>query len=135
MAAQYLAYVPRKRLPSAAELNRALSSRGWRVSVKTEAPLDQLSGAVPFDVDDGSVELNVEVATPSADEVAAQRAEYEAAGDDESLKRSTVLKTTDIRFTFSGDERWAREVARGLALLSCGAFENPAEGRLLHFGY
>lgn len=135
MATQFFAYVPRKRLPTVEELNRAMSSRGWRVEIKSDSPLDQLSGAVPLEVDDAKVDLTVSVETPDASEVAAQRDQLEAAGDEESLKRSTVLKTTDIRFTFSGDEKWARDVARGLALLACGAFENPADGRLLHFGY
>ena len=138
MASTYIAYVPRKRLPTPAELNRALSSRGTRVKLVDEGSLEDLTGELSVRIDGNAVPITVEVSELSGDAVAAERAQLEAAGDAESEKRLTVLKTTELRFSFVGDgdnATWARDIARGLALLSCGAFENPADGRLLHFGY
>lgn len=138
MASTYIAYVPRKRLPTPAELNRALSSRGVRVKVAEEGSLDALGGDLSVRIDGNPVPITVEVSELVGDAIAAERAKLEAAGDAESEKRLTVLKTTELRFSFVGDgdnATWARDIARGLALLSCGAFENPADGRLLHFGY
>ena len=138
MASTYIAYVPRKRLPTPAELNRALSSRGTRVKLVDEGSLEDLTGELSVRIDGNAVPITVEVSELSGDAVAAERAQLEAAGDAESEKRLTVLKTTELRFSFAAEgdgAAWARDIARGLALLSCGAFENPADGRLLHFGY
>ena len=138
MAATYIAYVPRKRLPTPAELNRAMSSRGTRVQVPDAGALDALGGTVQVAIDGAPVSVGVQVEELKGDALAAQQAELEQQGDEAAEARLTVLKTTDIKFTFQGEgdsASWARDLARGLALLSCGAFENPADGHLLHFGY
>ena len=138
MASTYIAYVPRKRLPTPAQLNRALSSRGVRVKMAEDATLDAQSGVVSVSIDGVALNLQIDISELTGAAIDAERAKLEAAGDEESEKRLTVLKTTNIRFAIGGDDdtgKWAREIARGLALLSCGAFENPASGSLLHFGY
>lgn len=138
MATTFVAYVPRKRMPSVAELNRAMSSRGFRVKLDSESPLESLGGDLPLKVDGETVPVQLAISALQGPEVDAERERLEAAGDADSEKRLTVYKTTDVRFAFSADDAnagWARDTARALALLACGAFENMADGKLLHFGY
>jgi hypothetical protein len=138
MSARYSAYVPRTRLPSANELIRAMSSRGFRVDLHTDKTLDQLGGSVTLQVNGAPVPVNLVVGEVAESPLAGQRAALESGDVPDAEKKLTVLKTTDIHFVFEGEgpgEVWARELARSLALLSCGAFENAQKGSLLHFGY
>ena len=129
MSAEYIAFVTRSKLPSTAELVRAMSSRGFRVEVDTEQSFADLSGKVPVKVDGADVDVSVSVAAVDA-------ASMPEADVDPQVVRQ-VVKNTDTRITFTGEgsgEAWARDIARAVGLLACGAFANPAQGRLINFG-
>ena len=129
MSAEYIAFVTRSKLPSTAELVRAMSSRGFLVEVDTEQSFADLSGKVPVKVDGADVDVSVSVAAVDA-------ASMPEADVDPQVVRQ-VLKNTDTRITFMGEgsgEAWARDIARAVGLLACGAFANPAQGRLINFG-
>ena len=134
MATTFVAYVPHG-LPSVAELNWAMSSRLPR-EARQRAPRTSAVTSPSRSRRDGPVATGH--LRPQGPGVDAERERLEAAGDADSEKRLTVYKTTDVRFAFSADDAnagWARDTARALALLACGAFENTADGKLLHFGY
>lgn len=126
MASTFFAFVRRDRLPTAAQVSRALSSRGDRVALRTEAGLDQVGGTLGLDVNGTAVSVGWQVAAAAA--LAA----------DASGELGPVLRNSDLRISVSGEgaegERWAREVARGVALLGVGAFQNGASGTLLFYG-
>ncbi|MEC7948011.1 MAG: hypothetical protein VX265_10610 [Myxococcota bacterium] len=129
MATEYIAFVTRSKLPPTSDLVRAMCSRGFLVEVDTEESFAELSGKVPVRVDGEALDISVEVgpvepgAMPEADV-------------DPSVVRQ-VVKNTDTRITFKADGAsagWARDLARAVGLLACGAFANPAEGKLINFG-
>ena len=45
-----------------------------------------------------------------------------------------VLRQMEMRLSFEGDANWCRELARTVALLGAGAFENPGNQKLLFYG-
>jgi hypothetical protein len=129
MSAEYIAFVTRSKLPSTAELARAMSSRGFTVEVDTEQSFAELSGKVPVSIDGAAVDVSVAVAPVDP-------ASMPEADVDPQVVRQ-VVKNTDTRITFTGEgtgEAWARDIARAVGLLACGAFANPAQGKLINFG-
>lgn len=129
MSAEYIAFVTRSKLPPTAELVRAMSSRGFLVELDTEQSFAEMSGKVPVTIDGTAVDVAVSVATVDP-------ASMPAADVDPSVVRQ-VVKNTDTRITFTGEgagEAWARDIARAVGLLACGAFANPSKGKLINFG-
>ena len=129
MSAEYIAFVTRSKLPPTAELVRAMSSRGFLVELDTEQSFAEMSGKVPVTIDGTAVDVAVSVATVDP-------ASMPAADVDPSVARQ-VVKNTDTRITFTGEgagEAWARDIARAVGLLACGAFANPSKGKLINFG-
>ena len=57
MASTFFAFIRRDRLPTAAQVSRALSSRGDRVALRTEAGLDQVGGTLGLEVNGGEIGL------------------------------------------------------------------------------
>lgn len=120
--ATYTAYVKKDKLPPTAEITRALSSRGWAVVIDSESALDSLSGPLPLTVDDAPVSVQLD-------------ATGEIAGEGDAWK--AVRKLTDVKlsFTADGDDAgWARDLARGVALLACGAYLADGQETPIHFG-
>ncbi len=122
---RFHAFVNRDKMPPTAEVCRALASRGLRVGFDTSVDLTNPGGPLQVTLDGETVAVSVE-ARPTAGMTA----------DDEALR--AVLKAFDLRLTFSSDEvaagSWPREIARTLALLAMGAYENPQSDLVLHFG-
>ena len=88
-----------------------------------------LSGTLPVKVDGASVDVSVAVG-------AVEAASMPDADVDPSVVRQ-IVKNTDTRLTFTGEgdgEAWARDIARAVGLLACGAFANPTKGKLINFG-
>jgi hypothetical protein len=131
MSSTYRAFVPTRNLPANGEISRAMSSRGWAVVLPESPTLAEASGSFTIKVDGNPVELSVGVDAVSslADADTAELGEIAA----------KVVKTTDVRISFSGTDedskRWSRDVARSVALLALGAFQDPDSGKTLHFGY
>jgi len=120
----YVAFVRKTKLPPTSEIKRALSSRGWAVEIDTEHTLDQLSGKLPLRIDDEPVEVAIECAT-----------DFAPPADSESWR--AVRKLTDVKIAFSaedGAENWARDIARGVALLACGAYLPDGAAEPIHYG-
>lgn len=129
MSAEYIAFVTRSKLPPTAELVRAMCSRGFLVEVDTDESFAELSGKLPVKIDGASVDVSVSVG-------AVDPASMPEADIDPSVVRQ-VVKNTDTRITFTGEgegESWARDIARAVGLLACGAFANPSQGKLINFG-
>jgi hypothetical protein len=126
VASTFCAFVRRDRLPTAAQVSRALSSRGDRVALRTESGLDQVGGTLAVEVNGAAVSVGFQV-VPSASLV-----------DGASGDLGPVLRNSDLRISVSGEgaegERWAREVARGVAILGVGAFHNTQSGAVLFYG-
>lgn len=120
--ATYAAFVKKDKLPPTSEVTRAMSSRGWAVVIDSEATLDTLSGPLPIKVDDAPVAISLETST-------------EISGEGEAW--ATVAKLTDVKlaFTAEGDAAgWARDMARGVALLACGAYLADGQDTPIHYG-
>lgn len=120
----YVAFVRKNRLPPTPEIKRALSSRGWAVEIDTESTIDQLSGKLPLRIDDVPVEVAIECATDYG-ELA------------EGASWAAVRKLTDVKISLSGQDdgaRWARDIARGVALLACGAYLADGAEEPIHYG-
>ncbi|HJN77610.1 MAG TPA: hypothetical protein QGF58_27065 [Myxococcota bacterium] len=120
----YAAFVRKNRLPSTSVIKRALSSRGWAVEIDTEHTLDELSGKLPLRVDDEPIEVAIECST-------------DFGRDTDSDVWAAVHKLTDVRIRFTGDgqgARWARDIARGVALLACGAYLADGAEEPIHYG-
>ena len=129
MSAEYIAFVTRSKLPPTAELVRAMCSRGFLVELDTEQSFAELSGKLPVKVDGAAVDVSLAVGTVDP-------ASMPEADVDPSVVRQ-IVKNTDTRLVFTGEgegEAWARDIARAVGLLACGAFANPAQGRLINFG-
>lgn len=129
MSVEYIAFVTRSKLPPTAELVRAMSSRGFLVELDTEQTFAELSGKLPVKVDGADVDVSVAVAPVDP-------ASMPEADVDPQVVRQ-VVKNTDTRITFTGEgagEAWARDIARAVGLLACGAFANPAQGKLINYG-
>lgn len=129
MSSQYIAFVSKAKLPPTSELTRAMSSRGWVVALDTEQPIHELGDTIPFQIDGEKIAVGMAVAPAGQDGIA------EADADAEVV--ASILKNTDTRLVFSGEgesARWAREVARTVGLLACGAFVNPEARKLINFG-
>jgi hypothetical protein len=135
MSQHFHAFVKKAKLPPTREVARALSSRGWRVEISTEAPLDA-AGSLTLKVDGSPVQVAVAVA--SATEPAWAALAAAAQTDAQGELWLGILKANDLRLTFTGDDpkavEWARECARGVGLLAAGGFHNPQQGTLLQFG-
>lgn len=131
MSKPFRAYVPSRNLPDNAQIGRALSSRGWAIELPESPALSEASGTFTIQVDGAPVELNVGTDAVSG----LPDSDVAELGD----KAAKVVKTTDVRISFSGSdenaERWSRDVARGVALLALGCFQDPSSGKTLHFGY
>ena len=131
MSSTFRAYVPTRNLPENAGISRALSSRGWAIQLPDSPALAEASGTFTIQVDGSPVELSVGVDAVSS----LPEADVAALGD----SAAKVVKTTDVRISFSGSDanstRWSRDVARGVALLALGCFQDPTSGKTLHFGY
>jgi hypothetical protein len=127
------AYVKSDRVPTINDLIRALNSRGFIVGLEgdPEAPLTDAGDALAVTV--GDEQFTIGFGT-DAD------ASFQALAGTEHAAPDTfreVLRLTDVRMRFTAEgtgETWARDMARNVALLSCGAFENPHNGTLLHYG-
>lgn len=120
--ATYTAYVKKDKLPPTAEITRALSSRGWAVTIDSESALDELSGPLPVKVDDAPVAISLDTAGG-------------VEGDGPAW--NTVRKLTDVKLAFSAEgdaASWARDMARGIALLACGAYLADGQDTPIHFG-
>jgi hypothetical protein len=135
MSQHFHAFVKKAKLPPTREVARALSSRGWRVEISTEAPLDA-AGSLTLKVDGSPVQVAVAVASASEPAWAALAAAAQT--DAQGELWLGILKANDLRLTFTGDDpkavEWARECARGVGLLAAGGFHNPQQGTLLQFG-
>lgn len=135
MSQHFHAFVKKAKLPPTREVARALSSRGWRVEISTEAPLDA-AGSLTLKVDGSPVQVAVAVA--SATEPAWAALAAAAQTDAQGELWLGILKANDLRLTFTGDDpkavEWARECARGVGLLAAGGFHNPQQGTLLQYG-
>ncbi len=129
MAAEFIAFVRKSKMPAPAELARAMSSRGWLVEIDSEAALDQIGDTLPLKIDGNPVPLALQVGPVGEDALAGVEA-------DESDAR-LVRKNTDLRVVFAGKDeasgKWARDTARALGLLACGAFANTESGKLVNF--
>ena len=136
MSQHFHAFVKKAKLPPTREVARALSSRGWRVEISTEAPLDAAGASLTLKVDGSPVQVAVEVARASdpAWAALAEAAQSDAQGE----LWLGILKANDLRLTFTGEDpkavEWARECARGVGLLGAGGFHNPQQGTLLQYG-
>lgn len=129
MSAEYIAFVTRSKLPPTEALVRAMCSRGFLVELDTEQPFAELSGKLPVKIDGAAVDVSVAVG-------AVEAASMPDADVDPSVVRQ-IVKNTDTRLTFTGagdGEAWARDIARAVGLLACGAFANPSTGKLINFG-
>ncbi|MFM2246576.1 MAG: hypothetical protein RL071_2650 [Pseudomonadota bacterium] len=135
MSQHFHAFVKKAKLPPTREVARALSSRGWRVEISTEATLDA-AGSLTLKVDGSPVQVAVAVASASEPAWAALAAAAQT--DAQGELWLGILKANDLRLTFTGDDpkavEWARECARGVGLLAAGGFHNPQQGTLLQFG-
>lgn len=133
---QFHAFVKKEKLPPTREVARALSSRGWRVEIATDAALDAAGGSLTLKVDGAAVEVGVAVTTAADPAWAAMGAA--AQSDSQGETWLGILKANNLRLTFTGaDEKaveWARECARGVGLLAAGGFHNPQQGTLLQYG-
>jgi hypothetical protein len=131
MSSTYSAFVPTRNLPDNAKISQVLSSRGWSIQLPESPALAQASGSFTIQIDGSPVVLSIGV-----DDVSGL-AEADVAGLGDVAAK--VVKTTDVRISFSGSDenstRWSRDVARGVALLALGAFQDPGAGKTLHFGY
>ena len=131
MSSTFRAFVPSRNLPDNAQIGRALSSRGWAIELPESPALAEASGPFTIQVDGQPVELNVGIDAVSG------LAESDVA--ELGAKAAKIVKTTDVRISFSGSddnaERWSRDVARGVALLALGCFQDTQAGKTLHFGY
>ena len=131
MSSSYSAFVPSRNLPDNGKISRALSSRGWAVQLPESPAITEASGSFAIQVDGSTVELTVGVDSVNS----LPDTEVASLGD----HAAKVVKTTDLRIRLTGaDEtstRWSRDIARGLALLALGAFQDPESGKTLHFGY
>lgn len=127
------AYVRRDELPPVSEIVRAMSSRGWRVSISGVETLAEASdGALPVQIDDQDTAITFKRLEDGKGEFDALRSELPQHFDQETYKE--VLRQMELRLSFTGDAVWAREMARSVALLSAGAFENPQDNKLLFYG-
>lgn len=121
---EYSAFVRTDRLPPTAEILRALSSRGWALELEGEAALTERAGELGLKVDGNTVPLALAVETEDL-----------GLGEGEAWK--AVAKGADVRLRFTSEHeegRWARDVARGVALLAMGAFLPPGADTPLHYG-
>lgn len=129
MATEFIAFVRKSKMPPASELARAMSSRGWLVEIDSEAALDEIGGSFPLKIDGNPVPLTLSVG-PVGDDA------LEGVNADEVDAR-LVRKNTDLRFAFSAEDdangKWARDTARALGLLACGAFANGSTGNLVNY--
>jgi hypothetical protein len=130
MSSTYRAYIPTRNIPDNAEISRAMSSRGWAVELPESPSIAEANGSFTIQVDGSPVELSIGVADVSS----LADADVARLGD----KATKVVKTTDVQISLSGSDenstRWSRDVARSVALLALGAFQDPS-GTTLHFGY
>ena len=129
MSNEFIAYVSRSKLPSTAELVRAMCSRGFLVEIESDAALTELAGRLPLRVD--GAEIGVELAVGPVEAGAVGGAET-----DPQVARQ-VVKNTDLKLGFTGvdgADRWARDIARTVGLLACGAFANTGSGKLINYG-
>lgn len=120
----YVAFVRKTKLPPTSEIKRALSSRGWAVEIDTEHTLDELSGKLPLRIDDQPVEVSIECAT-----------DYGQLAESEAWRQ--VRKLTDVKISLSAgadNAQWARDIARGVALLACGAYLADGAEEPIHYG-
>ena len=125
------AYLPSRNLPVNADIGRALSSRGWSVELPESPSLCDTNGKFTITID--GQDINLEIGTAPVDSIA--EAEIAKLGE----TAAKIMKTTDVRVSFSGTDdlsaKWSRDIARGVALLSLGAFHDAASGTTLHYGY
>ena len=95
MSAEYIAFVTRSKLPTTAELVRAMSSRGFLVEVDTEQSFAEIDGKVPVKVDGNDVDVSIAVGAVDAASMP------EADVDPQVIRQ--VVKNTDTRITFTGE--------------------------------
>ncbi len=122
-------------LPPVPELNRAMSSRGFAIELQGDAPPHERGEDLGLTVDGKPVAVSVSLTDAQAPEWAALRAAAADAVD--GAARLSVLKNCDVRLTLKADgddARWARDVARNVGLLACGAYENLSASRFINFG-
>lgn len=127
------AYVKSDRVPTVNDVIRALNSRGFIVGLEgdPEAPLTSSGDTLAVTVGEEQFTIGFGADTDAA---------FQALAGAEHASPDTyreVLRLTDLRLRFTCEgagEAWARDMARNVALLSCGAFENPSSGALLHYG-
>jgi hypothetical protein len=121
---EYSAFVRTDRLPPTPEILRALSSRGWAIELEGEAALPERAGDLGLKIDGQPVPVQLRVDTEDL-----------GLGEGEAWK--AVAKGSDVRLRFSSDHeggRWARDVARGVALLAMGAFLTDGADTPLQYG-
>ncbi len=121
---EYSAFVRTDRLPSTADVLRALSSRGWALELDGDDALSARSGELGLTIDGQPVPVQISVDTDDL-------------GLGEGEAWTAVAKASDVRLRFSSDHeggRWARDVARGVALLAMGAYLADGADAPIHFG-
>jgi hypothetical protein len=135
MAREFHVYLKADKQPSISELTRALSSRGFAFAFANDTPLHERGTDLGLSVDgsDHTIAVTIlEAGTPGWSELAASAQDR---SDGEVFLK--VLKNTNRRLTLAADgdaSRWARDVSRGAALLSVGAFENVEKSSLIFYG-
>jgi hypothetical protein len=132
--AEFYVFYKKGSVPPVEELNRAMSSRGIVFEIQGETPIHERS-ALKLQVDGADVPVSVSVvdaAAPDWNEMRSQAQELE-----DGAARLSVLKNCDVRISLTAEGEagsWARDVARNVSLLACGAFENPSNGKFINFG-
>ena len=135
MSQEFHAFLKKEKLPPTKDVARALSSRGWRVEIDADKPIDELS-ALTLKVDGAAHTVPVPVSRASEGACANLVAAAQTSPEGETWL--SLLKATDTRIVCSGDgakgEEWARELARSIGLLCAGGFHNPQSGTVLQYG-
>ena len=131
--AVFHAYVRNDLLPSVAEITRAMSSRGFKVEIpEVEALGSDTAAELPVKVDAQDVSVKFQYVSAKDGGFDALRAGLGEHYDQGTYKE--VLRQMEMRLSFEGDANWCRELARTVALLGAGAYENPGNQKLLFYG-
>lgn len=131
--AVFHAYVRNDLLPSVAEITRAMSSRGFKVEIpEVEAFASDTATDLPVKIDAEDIPVKFQFISSKDGGFDALRAGLGEHYDQGTYKE--VLRQMELRLTFEGDANWCRELARTVALLGAGAYENPGQQKLLFYG-
>lgn len=132
-SAVFHAYVRNDLLPSVADITRAMSSRGFKVEIpEVEAFAADTAQALPVKVDAQDVPVSFQFLSDKDGGFDALRSGIAEHYDQGTYKE--VLRQMELRLSFEGDANWCRELARTVALLGAGAYENPSNQKLLFYG-